>query len=474
MKLRGTFYKTILATFFLSFSCCLSADPIVIGAFEKLCCEHDFMQQGFDEIDVIRTSTLKAVGKKEWTIILYVSADNDLAPFAIRNIKQMAQVGSNEHFTIVVQLDIRKTNGTKVTRRYRIEKGAIIHVNADDPDSQAMNSGDPETLISCCTWAINDYPADKYALVLWNHGSGILDPRRCRAPHLEELFHFNPRTHLLEIDRSIGYIERMLQRGICFDDSTKHYLSYQNLDYALDKICTNLIDGKFSVIAFDACLMQMVEIAHLVKNYAEVMVGSQEAGLGYGWNYADVLDPLKEGGVTVSTFAEHIVDSYERSYIRITSDYTMSAIDLAYVEKIERNINSVACLLMEGLRQQKNGLVKKTIKASRNKMVCTHFDEPSYIDLHHFYGNMLTNMDYIQLRSLKDNMLFKIQLEGLLEEGRKIIEEVVFACTSGKRIAFARGISIYFPEYSIHDSYRKNSFAEKNNWIKFLKQYLLL
>ncbi|MCK5632673.1 hypothetical protein KAH94_02915 [bacterium] len=476
MFLRIKLNWYVLVLFFCFFSNNIKTDEYTIAhIFDQLCMEHDITQFASDEISIVMDEIIEVMEQKDLTIVFYISADNDLAPFSIRNIKQMACVGSNEYINIVVQLDIRKSNGEKITRRYYIKKDQVVHLNADDPDSQGMDSGDPETLISCCDWAITNFPAKQYGLVFWNHGSGILDPRRCRALTTEELFTFNQRTQRLDLDRSVGYIDRMIQRGICFDDSTSNYLTNQKLEYALDKICKEFLEGKkFGFIGFDACLMQMIEIASLMKNYAHIMVGSQEAGLGYGWNYVNVLQPFTDRSLEPEEFAEHIVKSYEDSYIRITSDYTMSAIDLGEIDKLEKNVNNVACLLMKGLRFQKNGMVKKAIKASRNRMICTHFDEPSYIDLHHFYGNLIINIDYIKLQYERDEKTFKENLLNLLEKGRAMIESIIFAYTSGKSLSLARGLSIYFPERSIHSSYKKTNFAKKNNWINFIKQYLIL
>jgi len=250
-------------------------------------------------IEFVRSTDIAKKQKKDWTIILYIAADNDLSSFAIRNIKQMARVGSNEHFNIVVQLDIRKSTGEKITRRYYIEKEKILHLNAGDSLSQKMDSGDPQTLISCCGWAITDFPAEHYGLVLWDHGTGILDPTKGRVLRPDEHFRLNPTTNLLEVDRSIGFIDRMLDRGICWDDSTGNFLSNQKLDYALKTICKKYLNGqKFTFLGFDACLMQMLEVANIVKKHALIMVGSEESEIGYGWHYADMLEPFNHGPMT--------------------------------------------------------------------------------------------------------------------------------------------------------------------------------
>lgn len=471
---KGALLITLLALFFFALTT-VASDRKVADIFQQLCLEADIMNLETHDVRIVKAESFEEIQEKDWTIILYISADNNLAPFSIRNIRQMARVGSNEHFNIVVQLDIHKTNGEKVTRRYFIEKGRILHLNADDPYSQCMDSGDPETLISCCDWAINSFPAKAYGLILWNHGSGILDPERYRPVKAEEMFMFNTRTARLELERDIGYLDRMLQRGICFDDSTGNYLTNQDLDYALQKICDDYLYGeKFSFIGFDACLMPMIEVANLVKKYAHVMIGSQESGLGYGWNYADAFAPFTEGPLELVDLAQHFVQSYQRSYENIVGDYTLSAVNLDLIEELEQNVNAVACVLLEGLRAQKEGMVKKTIKASRSGLVCTHFDEPSYIDLHHFYSNLLSNINYMQLRNPNGDARFKEALTSLLSEGLELIETLVFAYTSGRSLPLARGISIYFPEQKIHSSYSKTLFAEENEWITFLTQYLIL
>src|SRR5262245_40192827 len=45
--------------------------------------------------------------KKPWTMIIYIAADNDLRNYAIRNIKQMSNIGSNQYVNIIVHIDIR-------------------------------------------------------------------------------------------------------------------------------------------------------------------------------------------------------------------------------------------------------------------------------------------------------------------------------------------------------------------------------
>ncbi len=417
--------------------------------------------------------TRSAETPKQWTFMVYMAADNDLRAFAANNIKQMATIGSNENINIAIHLDIRLNDNQKVTRRYYIDKDKIHHMN-HDADTQRMDSGDPQTLISFCEWAIKNYPAQNYALILWNHGTGFLDPKYYKMINPAELFIFNPLINKFELDRSIEYLDLfnyadLDQRGICFDSSTGNYLTNQKLEFALHEICTNHIHGKFKLIGFDACLMSMLEVANFIKLYGETMVGSQEVELGAGWNYAHVLQPFATAGMVIDAhdFAAHIVHAYQLSYHKITDDFTQSALDLRKLPLLEQTIDLIGKLLLECLQKQQNSTVHDAIHASRNRKACTHFDVSSYLDLHHLLSNLQSHLPKIRLNS-RSNLIQ--QLTNALTEGKKIIEEVVIANKCGKKYKNAKGISIYFPDH-IQPSYLTSRFATENGWATFLRYY---
>jgi hypothetical protein len=460
--------------------------------------------------------------KKQTTIIIYMAADNDLRSFAARNIKQMAAIGSNENIYIIVHLDIRIAGNKKITRRYYIEKNKILHVNAYDPETQHMDSGQPETLISACKWAITDYPAHDYALIFWNHGTGALDPSHGRIISPTELFTYNPTLNMLELDRSTSIlgnvdlvqnnhetqdvlwlleqqdpeslawqeIDNDLQtdecdvsrtdpecednsKGICWDDSAGNYLTNEKLDYALSVIRKKYLNNeKFAIIGFDACLMSMIEVCDLLQQHAHIMVGSQEVELGTGWNYQKVLEPFLYRPLNKRDFARHIAHVYEETYNKITNDYTQSAIFLDDLSFLQENVNDVSTLLIEALQLQKNKSVHNAIRASKNKLLCTHFDEPSYIDLHHLYTNLEYNLKHFSFTDTKRGQKITNELRTLLDHGRAIIRKLVLANVCGKNLNQARGISIYFPERRIHSSYAHIPFAKQNKSSQLLHMYV--
>ncbi|MGE0206454.1 MAG: clostripain-related cysteine peptidase [Candidatus Babeliales bacterium] len=421
----------------------------------------------------------KARAIKEWTFITYMAADNDLAPFARKNLKQQADVGSTQYINIVTQLDTRIAGNKKITKRYYIEKDKYIATNEKDPHTQKMDSGLPATLIDCCKWAIQNYPARHYALVLWNHGSGAIDfgPRKSINP--SPLFMFNPESNLLELDRSIPFIDYIHamyypdHRGICFDDSTGHYLSNQDLEYALRTICSTLLGGrKFDLICFDACLMAMLEIANIVKDFADFMPASEEVELGTGYNYYTILKPFETRSLDKKSFAQHIVQCYGAAYGNITKDYTQSALDLSCATALEQSVDRIAQYLIEALKIQKNNTVREAIKISRHKLYCTYFDEPNYLDLHHLLRNFAANSKKFEFTNQQSGKALVNDLHEEIKKALALLEKMVIANVSGKNLAQARGISIYFPERKIYPSYQKTKFAQSNNWFTLIKYFL--
>jgi hypothetical protein len=442
------------------------------------------LSQLFRELDGIEVVshpeglTRIARHKKKWTIMVYMAADNDLAPFARRNLVQLSSIGSNSGLNILCHLDARM-NGKKQTKRYFIEKNKMHQENVDDHRTDHMDSGNPETLIDFCLWAIQKFPAEHYMLVLWNHGTGVIDIGRPRTMNPSELFTFNPKNNLLEIDRTLPFLDFIQEeekkglRGICFDDSTGHYLSNQDLEYALKIISQKgLAHKKIDIIAFDACLMAMIEISNIIKEYADYMVASQELELGTGYNYTTVLSPLENGTVTKKEFAQHIVDAYHTTYMKITEDYTQAALDLSIIPKLEKNIDEIASLLIECLKTQKNNTVKEAVRTSRHKLLCTHFDEPSYLDAHHLLLNLQSNIKHFTFTNSHHGSTLISLLYEKIQEGLKTIKQAVIANTSGKNLKQASGLAIYFPERRIHNSYHKTKFATSNRWYQFLKYFL--
>lgn len=414
----------------------------------------------------------KTKSPKILTLMIYISADNDLHIFAWKNIRQLAEIAP-ENTNIIVFLTEPGKN--KKTQIYLIEKNKSILLNKDN--SQKLDSGDHRTLSDFCAFCIKNYPADNYGLILWNHGTGILDPFRRnhnnKIANASELFSINPATIQLEIDRTISFIEyiseneNMDKRGICFDDTHGTYLTNQKMELALKNTKENALNNRpFFLIGMDACLMAMIEVASALKNYARYMVSSQEIELGAGWRYDKIMKFFPSNS-NLEQFPAHMVSAYKDAYEKITPDYTLSAIDLEKIDTLEQCISELATALIAALSAQQGSSVKSAIKISKEKI---GFDEPSYIDIKSFCEKLIKNISYM---SMYDNeSAIKAEIIRCATNCINATKATVSANTAGRNIQYANGISIYFPERSIHSSYERTSFAATNNWFRLLLKYI--
>jgi hypothetical protein len=334
----------------------------------------------------------------KWTFMVYMDADNNLEVDAIEDFLEMAQVGSNEDIDIVVLFDRIEGYDSSYedwtsANLFHIEQNELP-VPGEGVSWGEVNMGDPETLVQFVTSAAADYPADNYALVLWNHGGGW----RSRAQQEEGTTSF---------------------KDVCWDDTSWDVLYTYEVRQALEEIQTTV--GTIDLIGFDACLMAMIEVAYELRNYGEVMVGSEELEPVAGWAYDDVLadlaaDPL----MTPAQLGQVIVDRYYEE-MQWLGGYTQSAIDLGEIEELANRVDTLAATLID------------------------HWDD-----------------DQDAVKSAATNVMTQVELAVIHER-------------HGNSWPGSNGLAIYFPEgQSVFDpSYTGTSilFALDTQWEQFLSAF---
>ena len=253
----------------------------------------------------------------KWTFMVYLDGDNDLEPYGIEDFLEMARVGSSSEVNIVVQMDrvtgydSRYDNWTD-TRRGLVRFGDTPSATWGESVGE-VNMADPDSLVDFVQWTRDRFPADHYALVLWNHGDGWRVMQ-------ESLVNPTP------------------AKGICSDETSGDVLEIREAETALAAITAS--GDRLSLIGMDACLMSMLEVAYAIRNDADVMVGSEELEPGYGWPYNTVLGQLcAVPTITPSAFGGVIVDAYYASY---GNDETQAAIDLSQIDALVAGVDVLA------------------------------------------------------------------------------------------------------------------------------------
>ncbi len=288
---------------------------------------------------------------RKWTVLVFLNAANDLEPFGIQNMNDMESVPDSPLVTTVVQMkrspDYDTSNGNwHDTRRF------VIHHDSDtntitSPVVQMMGDsidmGKPETLSDFITWGERNYPAEHYLLDIWNHGSGWQDFASRSVP----------------------------SRGVSYDDTTSTCIHTVDLPSAL--VCPVPLD----VIAFDASLMQMAEIAYQIRQNCSYLVASEESppGLGYpysAWLGALVANPaLDPRALAVSIAAQTL------AFYGTDSDITQSVIDVTKLEGLADAVAKFTTALTAVATADATPL-------SNARYDCEYYKYPDYRDLYRF------------------------------------------------------------------------------------------
>ena len=313
--------------------------------------------------------------KAEWTIMVFLNADNDLEEFGLKDFREMARVGSDEKVNIVVQFDRNGAYATTTPQwkgcyRFKVEKGST-HTPAEALSHLGnTNMGSGTTLRNFVDWATASYPAKKYMLAIWNHGQGWRHFRTVR-PNLSGLelsafrdFRVSRMTREMEREAhslarrcSTRQVQPTLRRqGIPIDVTVSGAVRYVSSDDTSGDVLYNReiqesLNGlRLEVIGFDACLMGMVETGYALREVGEVMVASEELEPGDGWNYTSWLQALVEDPeMSAADLGTTMVRSYESYYSGPGDDpaTTLSAVNLSKMANLAVSIDNLADKLIE-------------------------------------------------------------------------------------------------------------------------------
>lgn len=319
----------------------------------------------------------------KWNFLVYIDGDNNLEPYAIADINEMEQIGSNADVNILVLFDrtpgYDSSNGDwKGTRLYKVTIDAdtvniLSELQTASPwgksdDSVEVEMDDPNTLKDFIVYCQQNYPAQHTVLTLWNHGDGAW-PR-----FMTKKIKGSQKTKKSKISSGAD-------RGICWDDTSGggefDCLTHDEVASALSNARAET-SQKIEVINMDACLMQMLEVAYEWKNEADYLVGSEEVVPGVGNDYDVLLGHLTANpSMSPLTLATTLVDDYYSYYNSNGGDTTYSAIDLGYVNTFISTFKTFATRL-------KTAAILQIPDIRDAGFSCTYYYYWEYIDLYDF------------------------------------------------------------------------------------------
>jgi hypothetical protein len=232
----------------------------------------------------------------------------------------MEKLGSTDKVNVVVEVgrmngqsdgDFHGDGDWTGCRRYLVQKTDKPGAGISSPILQTIpdcDMGDYNHAIDFGKWAMQNYPAQHYMYVLWNHGGGW--------------FKTTP-----------GFTNTKV---IAYDDQTKHVISTPQMAKILKAL------GHVDVYGSDACLMQMAEVAFEIRGLTDFIVGSEKTEPGSGWDYAAFLKTVYASGMSPLEVANAVVDTYTPQYSAgaTLSTIRSSALD-GFVDKLNSFVGAV-------------------------------------------------------------------------------------------------------------------------------------
>ena len=170
--------------------------------------------------------------------------------------------------------------------------------------------GSASTLTSFLNYGFANYPAEKYGVILWNHGAGI--------------------------------------GGVCVDENNENdSLTNAEVQSAISSAkSTSHISDKLEWIGYDACLMGVTDIAATNATNFNYMVASEELEAGAGWDYDGWLPTLYQNldvstptllSKICSTFVEESAEDFDSPS---DNDATLAVYDLSKADTFITEFNN--------------------------------------------------------------------------------------------------------------------------------------
>lgn len=396
--------------------------------------------------------------------MVYMAGDNDLSIAGQADVAEMQTIGSTAEVNALVEFDHHGSG----TDRYRIGRGgareARVHLGETD-------SADPKVLTSFARWAVRNYPAERYALILWSHGSGwepargscATGPDPARAPGDRQGARrsaakghrpfFRPVIEALSTPKAA-------RRAICFDDGSGHSLDTVELGRALRQV-SRIAGRPLDILGMDACLMSNLEVAYQVKNYVRYVVASEENVPSTGWPYAEVLKRLTESPhEPAADLAAQMVEAYIRACTedQATVPVTQSALDLAEIDAPTRALDKLA-----------EALIAHAPRASREvyaaQLETARFHHGTLWDISDFCRKLEKKTSSRTVRAAARGVRSALQPGS----GRFVVAEA----HAGAAVKHCGGVSIYLqpPQAPLSKHYAKLDFAKEHRWLPMLKTH---
>jgi hypothetical protein len=429
-------------------------------------CDENSQEFHFSSITL---EEVKPTPLKKWTILTYLAGDNNLDTEGVKDLAEMARVGSDDNINIVAQFDRAGTVGTQrfyITKEGGYEKDSIANLGE-------TNCGDPEVLVDFLQWGVNTFPAEHYMVILWNHGSGwreddIYNRALTLSPEATGISPFETRKiSRAKIRRSLfsTSVEEIAKldgksRGIAYDDESKDFLDNKELKNALNSALQQSNLDKFDVLGLDACLMNMLEVHYQLKDSVKIVVGSEEVEPGEGWPYDTFIEALANNPhMNAIEVGNTIVEEYIKSYDTGAQSppVTQSALNLELICGVKDKLDKLTDKLIREIENEFWPITRAFFKSQR-------YYDYQFLDLYHFakiLGEESSNNE-VKTNTQELMKVLNTSLDSYVAASQYLTSEM----------ENSHGVSIYFPQRFKYSHFYDNlDMSIDGKWDEFIKAY---
>ncbi len=367
---------------------------------------------------------------KEWTFLIFMNGhDEMLSPYTDSNLESIEKVGSTQDINIVVQ--VASLNRHQTERVY-VNKGSHEIVEK----LPRVDMGDYKELNKFIEWTVKKYPAKKYFINVWNHGTG---------------------WHNIRLNMEGSRPSAFETQDVSFDGITGNFISTEQMGDVMKKFA-DLIGHKVDLYGNDACLMSMIEVASEFTDSVSFFASSQENEPLSGWPYDKLLarwvqNPTMDGGEVGSILTEEYLKLYPDDEVN-PNGTTFSTVDMS---KLDILITALA-----NLRNELMGLGSEKTKALLTVASGTHnfTGGPDYKDIYDFVSR------------LEKNSALGVN-KSVLTDVKSAFNDVVIKNVHSEEERGAHGLSMWLPTYDLYyndhiSRYKNLEFNKKTGWADLL------
>jgi hypothetical protein len=372
------------------------------------------------------------------TLMVYFAADNNLGPYAKQDIEELRLATANSNIRVIFQTEYPESSHTM---RGVIENNTIQYIDT----GSNLNMADKKTLSDFISWGKANYSSDRYVVSLWSHGLGwrlngvsgdltflsqssnssdvnsnVAVEQQTASSNSPFKIKFNQNKFI------VNYSSNSVNKGAIADDTSNAFMSIADIGNALNNA------GGVDVLVFDACLMQMTEVAYALKDSAKVMVASEDNVPATGFNYTSLINSLiNSTALTTQQIGTNIAKTYINSYSSSKSAVHVSNLDLTKIADLRNSITNFAASLYPMVGSEKGNI-------SQAKQQSADFYNLGHMDLLGFMQNY---------RNITVSTDLKTKADDVIDKANSVVlySDIYIPDNTTSYNQNAKGLALYLP-----------------------------